>query len=240
MMKEVKQVLEEFVKECSGKLDLYGILQFGSSTYDENAHDVDLILCSNEKVFSKKDIINLIRIIKNFEKENKEVVFDFGGVLSREKKAKYSITSVFIGLGELSLRSNPQDIFFFKNLSEDKDVKILFGKNPFLKRKFIMKKNHMFEMICIEEKHSLRKSLDKTETKLESSYSLFKTILRVMLINEKGILRKNELIKSFIEIYKNNIPLPKNSKDILNHVLREKDFENILEFAEDCLRYLSK
>lgn len=234
--KDIKEILKEFVKECSKKLKLDSIIQFGSSAYSDKFDDIDLLLCSKQEILPTSEILKLIRIIKNFEKKYDEIVFDFGGVGDRKRKAKYSITSVFLGKDELKIQYNPNDLFFFKSLSDDKNKKILFGKNIFENLTFNMTNRHLFEMLSVELKHSLRKSLDEEEDRLNSSYHLFKTFLRVMLVNE-GNFEKEELIKKFSEKFE-NIKLPKNSKFILEHQLKENDFETILKFSEECLKYL--
>lgn len=235
----IEKILKEFVLKCSKKLDLYGLIQFGSSAYSKNFHDIDLILLFNEEVVSINSISDLIKIIKEFERKYKEVVFDFGGVGDRKRIGKYSITTVFLGKKELSVKHNPNDLFFFKNLSEDKNIKILLGKNPFQNKKFELSNQHLFEMLSVGQKHSLRKSLDDKKSKLDSFYFLFKTFLRAMLINY-GVFEKKELLKKFKEVYKNKIILPKNSEKIISNKLIEKDVNEILIFTNKCLEYLSK
>jgi len=34
--------------------------------------------------------------------------------------------------------------------------------------------------------------------------------------------------------------LPRNSEEIINHKIKKEDFEDILKFAEDCLKFLSE
>jgi len=237
-MIEIKKILNEFVKECSEKLDLGGIVEFGSSAYSDDAKDVDLVFFSNELIFSTKSILVLIKIIKIFEKKYKEVVFDFGGVADRERKAKYSITIVFLGKKEINTEHNPHDIFFFKNLGGE-NTKILYGKNSFESKNIFLTNQHLFEMLSVDQKHAIRKALDGDELKTEAFYHLFKTFLRAMLINE-GIFKKNELLKKFKEKFGNEIKLPENSEKLINKQFTKKDFEEILSFTENCLRSLIK
>ncbi len=235
---DIKKVLNEFVKECSNKLDLLSIIQFGSSTHSEDFHDIDLVFMFKEDIVPTKTIFDLIEIIKNFEKEYSEIVFDFGGVSDRKRVAKNSITVIPLGKKDINVIHNPHDIFFYKNLNEDKKKIILFGKDPF-DRKFNLTNQHLFEMLTVELNHSLRKSLDDDKTKFDSLYFLFKTFLRAMLINE-GTFQKKELLEEFKNNFKDKIKLPKNSKDIIKKKIITEDFGDILKFSEDCLRYLIK
>ena len=239
MKKEIQKILDKFVKECSEKLNLLGIIQFGSSTYSKNPHDIDLILVSNDYVRFTKEIMLIIKIIKKFEKEYPKIVFDFAGLADRKKKAEYSITVVFMEKGLLDTKYNPNDLFFFRTLSLDKDKKLLYGKDPFTKGKFKLTDWHLFEMLSIELTKSLRKCLDDEDYKFEAIYFLFKTYLRAMLILE-GQFRKEQLLPQFKLKFGKDILLPKNSERILTHKVKKEDFENILRFCEDCLNYLVK
>ena len=60
---KIHSILKGFVDECGSELNLRGIIQFGSSTYDKNADDIDLVFFSKDKVFSTKDYLNLFKII---------------------------------------------------------------------------------------------------------------------------------------------------------------------------------
>ena len=51
---KIKKILDDFVKECSEKLNLKGIVQFGSSTYSKNFHDIDLVFYFKEDIVSNK------------------------------------------------------------------------------------------------------------------------------------------------------------------------------------------
>lgn len=239
MKNDIKQILAEFVGECSEKLKLSGIIQFGSSTYSEDFSDIDLLLFSEEEVVSSKNILNLIKIIKFFETKYKEVVFDFGGIADRKRKAKYYITSVFVGKQELNVQYNSHDLFFFKNLSEDEKIKVLYGKNSLRNKKISLTNKHLFEMLSVDQKHALRKCFDDKESRTNSLYHLFKTFLRAMLVNE-GNFKKEELLEKFKQEFGTKIKLPKNSKKIIRKEINEKDFEEILKFTEACLRWLLK
>jgi len=238
---EIDNVLKEFVERCSKELDLFGIIQFGSSTYSKNPDDIDLMLISNEKVISARKILFLIKIIKGFEKKCGEVVFDFGGgKIDRKRKGKYAITVIFLGREGLNVKYHPHDLFFFKGLSEDKNKKILFGKNPFINLNFKLNNKQLYEKLSVEIIHALRRTLDDENYKFDSLYTLFKTFIRDMLINEKESLKKEELITNFKKKFGNKIKLPKNADGILLHKLKKSDFEDILYFTENCLKYLSK
>lgn len=237
-MKKVKQILGEFIDECSKKLDLGGIIEFGSSTYLKNPQDIDLVFFSKENIFSTKSILILIEIIKDFERRYNEVVFDFGGLGDRERKAEHSITIIFLGKKEVNTEYNPHDIFFFKNLREG-DSKILYGKNSFKSKNIFLTDQHLFEMLSVDQKHAIRKALDGNEQKTEAFYHLFKTFLRAMLIND-GVFKKDELPRKFQENFGREIKLPKNSEKLINKKFSKNDSEEILKFTEDCLRWLVK
>ncbi|MEX0920437.1 MAG: hypothetical protein WDZ69_02540 [Candidatus Pacearchaeota archaeon] len=236
---KTQKVLDEFVKECSQKLNLLSVIQFGSSTYSKNPKDIDLMLVSDNEVVSAEEILKLIEIVKNLENKYKDIVFDFGGISDRKRKGLISITCVYIGMDELLVKHNPHDIFLFKNLEQDENLRVLYGRNPLRKGKVTLTKQHLFEMLSVDQKHALRKCLDDDARKEESSYFLFKTFLRGMLINYR-VSKKGMLLKKFEEIYKNKISLPKNSGRIIKKEFQEEDFKDILKFTEDCLRYLIK
>jgi hypothetical protein len=237
-MKKIDFILREIVNLCSKNLNIQSIVQFGSSTYSKNPKDVDLILISEEDIFSSKDILKLIKIIKSFEKKYSNIVFNFSG-LDRKKKRKYAITFLFLGKKEFNVLHNPHDIIFFKSLIKDKNKKILFGKDLFIKSKIKLTNQHLFEILTVNQKHALRKSLDDERYRLESFYEFFKSCLRNMLINE-DLSKKEDLIKFFRKKYKNKIKLPKESERILSYKMKSQDFENILEFSDNCLNYLSR
>jgi len=92
-MKIFNNILKEFVDECSRKLNLKSIIQFGSSTYSKNFDDVDLILFSNKLIFSTGDYEKLLQIIKYFEDKYEEIVFDIASG-NRLRDAKYKISIV--------------------------------------------------------------------------------------------------------------------------------------------------
>lgn len=236
---KISKVLDDFVKECSKRLNLKCIIQFGSSTYSKDFHDTDLIFCFKEDIVPPKEILKLIKIIKNFEDQYEEVVFDFGGVGTRKRKGKYCITIISVGRKELDVMYNPHDLFFYKNLAGDKNKKILYGEDALKNMNFKLTNQHLFEMLVIDQKHVLRKSLDDKESRLEAFYFLFKIFLRAMLVN-KDVLKKEELLLFFKKKYGNKIKLPLDSERILSHSLKSEDFENILNFSNDCLRFLIK
>jgi hypothetical protein len=238
-MKEIQEILDEFVEKCHKKLELFSILQFGSSTYSKNFEDIDLLFISKHPVIPTKENLELIKIIKDFENRYDEVVFDFGGVADRERKAKYSISAILIGLSDLNVKHNPHDLFFYKSLSSDKNIKLLYGKNILENKEFVLTKQHIFEILTVDQKHAMRKFFENNSIKSESFYYLFKTFLRVMLVNE-GDFKKEELIKKFKEKFKEKIKLPKNYEKIIKNKIKKGDFEDILKFTEDCLMLLVK
>ena len=233
---KILQILEEFIKECTHNLSLKSIIQFGSSTYYKNFEDIDIIFIFNDNVIKTSNILKLRDIIKKFEEVHKEIVFDFGGVGTRKRKAQYSITIVLLSLQDLNTKYTPQDLFLLKTLKLDKNLKVLYGVNPFTNSNTKLTKQHLFEMLSIELKHTLRKNLDG-EIDKESVYRLFKTFLRAMLI-EYGFFEKKELLDEFNKKFGEKVKLPKNSKDIMLKTIRNEDFKDILNFAENCLKYL--
>lgn len=226
----INEVLKDFVKECSEELELMSVIQFGSSTHDKNPNDIDLILFSKGEVFSSENYIKLLKIINDFEKKYKEVVFDIGAGL-RLRKGKYKIS--IVPQQKLDLKLGV-DIFFINNLYKDKDKKILFGKNPFSKRVNINNKK-IISKIILEVNFALRKCLDN-ETKDESINFLFKSVLRLMLLNEE-VSRKDDLLERFKFVYP-KISLPENSKKILYKQIEDKDIGSVLAFSEICINNL--
>jgi len=236
-MKNIKEILNEFVKECSEKLELESIIQFGSSAYSDNFNDIDLLLLSKKDILPTKEILVLIKIITNFEKRYPEVVFDFGSTGTRKRKAKYSITVIFLSKKEIAIKYNPHDLFFIKSIIENKNVNLLYGKNLLKGMKINLTNQHLFEMLSVDRKHALRRSLDDFDFKKAAFYHLFKTYLYAMLIND-GSFSKEELLEKFNKKFDGEIKLPKNSENIINKKIKEKDFEDILKFTEDCLKWL--
>jgi len=234
----LNKVLKEFVNACSKKLELKGILQFGSSTYSKNFHDVDLVFYFKEEVIPLAKSLDLIKILRDFEKRYDKLVFDFSAPV-RKRRGKYSITIVPLGRKDLDTIYTPEDLFFYKNLVEDKNKKILFGEDLLNKINIKLTNEHLFEMLSNSITKCLERSLDDEEYRLEASYFLFKTFLRTMLVKE-GTLKKEDLLEYFKKIYKNEIKLPENAKNILAHKLVGSDFKDILKFSKDCLRNLLK
>ena len=103
--------------------------------------------------------------------------------------------------------------------------------------KVLLDKRQIIERLSNEINHTLRNCLEEKQKK-EEIYKLFKTILRLMLVN-KDVSKKEELLNSFKEEYF-KINLPKNAKNILNKKIIKSDLEDVLKFSEDCLRYLVK
>jgi len=229
---KINEVLDDFVKECSAKLNLMSIIQFGSSTYSRNPEDIDLVFFSNEDIFSAKDYIVLFKIINDFENKYPGLVFYIAGGLA-SRKGKYKISVIPQQKLDLVLLTDP---FFIGNLYKDKDKKILFGKNPYIKP-VILDKNKIISTIILEINFALRRCLDKN-TLNESVTFLFKSILRLMLVNVDPS-RKGKLLDNFRSIYP-RLSLPENSKLILENKVGDKDLEKVLEFANKCIMYLNE
>lgn len=227
---EINNFLKQFSEECGRNLNLLGILQFGSSTYSKNPKDIDIVFFSKDKVFSAEDYFILFGIIDKFEKNYKEVVFNIAGG-KRKKKANYSISIIPLQMLDLDWKI---DSFFLKNLSEDKNKIILFGEDP-TNIEIKLNKKDIAERLSLEINHHLRDYLED-ENRKEALCNLFKTTLRLMLTNE-GVPKKEELISKFEKNF--NIPLPRNSKKIINQEIIKKDFKEILKFSERCLLNLS-
>lgn len=228
---ELNNLLKQFSEECGKNLNLLGILQFGSSTYSKNPKDIDIVFFSKDRVFSTKDYFVLFEIINKFERNHKDIIFNIAGG-KRKRKAECSISIIPLQMLDLNWKI---DSFFLKNLSEDKNKIILFGEDP-TNIEIRLNKKDIAERLSLEINHHLRDYLEE-ENRKEALYSLFKTTLRLMLTNEM-VPKKEELISKFKENF--SIPLPKNSKKIINQKIIEKDFKEILKFSEDCLLYLSK
>ncbi len=229
---KINDVLKFFVKESSEKLNLMSIIQFGSSTYSKDPQDIDLIFFSNDDVFSSGDYVKLFKLIKKFENNYEDVVFDIGAGI-RIRQGKYKISIVPLQNFSLELESDP---FFANNIFKDKDKKILFGKNPFRKE---IKLNNKFiaSRILLQINWSLRECLDN-ETRNEAINFMFKSVLRYMLSNEK-VSKKGHLIKTFIKIYP-KIKLPKDSKEILSKKISKGDLKDTIDFANECVNFLRK
>ena len=231
------ELLNSFVKRCENCLNLKCILQFGSSTYSKKPHDMDIALFSNDSVFTTKDYLLLFKLIREFEKKNKNVAFDIGGG-DRKRKAKLKITIVPIGGMDLEIIKSgeaSEDSFFFKNLAEDKNKKVLYGNNP-LNFDINMSKLQIAEKLSIEVNYTLRKCLDDEKTKKGAIYHLFKTCLRVCLVNA-GVPKKEELLNLFKREY-SQLKLPKHANSIIQNKIKQEDFEQVLKFSEDCLNFL--
>ena len=231
-MIKITELLANFAERCEKKLNLRGIMQFGSSTYSKNPKDIDLVFFSNNKVFSTKDYLKLFELIKEFENKFEEISFNIAGG-KRIRKTTYSISIIPLQNLDLDWKIDP---FFIKNLSEDKNKKMLFGPDP-TNFQINFDNKQVAERLSLEINHHLRDCLDE-DSKQEALYSLFKTTLRLMLIN-LGVPKKEQLSTLFKEKYK-DIKFPINSDKILNNVISKEDFEQILKFSEDCLLFLTK
>lgn len=232
---KIGNILDEFVDECAKKLRVRCIMQFGSSTYSKNPDDIDLAFFSKENFLPTADILLLLNIIKKFENKYNELVFDFSGV-ERKKKGKYNITVVFVNKFNVSKIVNIFDKFFYKNLIEDKNKRILFG-NDVLNFDVELTNLEAVDILSREVLFCLRSSLDDQEYRLQASYRLFKTTLRLMLL-EIGSPKKGDLLDLFKEKHGKNVILPKRAYKIINNDLTDRDFEEILRFTESCLKYL--
>ena len=165
-------------------------------------------------------------------------MFEIGGDKTRRQKQRtYSISVVPLNKLDIELgkKSNSLDAFFLKNLTDDKSKIALFGKNPF-NFKMNLNKKLIIQTLSIEVNRTLRKCLDNEEKKKEASYFLFKSTLRLMLWREKTP-NKNDLLPLFKKYY-SNIETPKNAKKIILNNLNNSDFREILQFAENCLKFL--
>lgn len=235
---KISEVLESFVSECSRKLNLVSIVQFGSSTYSQKYNDIDLMLVSANQIAPTKDFLELLKIIKTFEKKNKDVVFDIGG-RARKRRSKYKITVLFVDRVWLKIKYHPADLFLLKNLTEDRNKRLLFGKNVFT-NKVNLSNQHIYESLQVDFIHAFGQALDDKEKRFEAVHFLFKSYLRYMLVNDYGILEKDKLLGKFRIKFKDKIKLPKNSDKILNKKINNQDFIEILAFAKDCLNYLTR
>src|SRR3989344_141349 len=216
---KIDEILRDFVKECSKRLNLMSIVQFGSSTYLKNPKDIDLLFVSKVPIAPIKDVLELLNIIKSFERRNKEVVFDIGGRI-RKRKGKHKVTIVFVDNRWLSIKYHPGDLFLLKNLIEDKNKKILFGKNV-LTNRVHLSDQHIYESLQVDFIHAVGQSLDDRKKRVDAIYFLFKAYLRAMLINDYGVLEKDRLLEKFRIKFKDKIKLPKNSKKILENNIED-------------------
>ena len=233
---EVQKILQEIVKKFSKELSLSAIIQFGSSTYSKKFNDIDLLFIFDAKVIPTDQFLNLFKLIKKLENSHKDLVIDLSGS-GRKRRAKYKLTIVPVSGFELNVKHNPHDLFFFKNIKEDKNILILYGKNPFQKFNYSLTNGHLFEMLSVDLNRALRQNLDGFNS--NSLHFLFKTFVRAMLVN-KGTFMKDELLVKFKENYNGVIDLPKNSELIIANKIKKEDFVHILQFCESCLKYLVK
>jgi hypothetical protein len=236
-MKESRKILSSFFEDCSSKIELEGILEFGSSVYSEDAQDMDFIFISKNEIVPIVDRLFVLDLMKRYEENFSDLVFDFGGINNRRKKAKFSVTIVFVSQSWLKIKHNPHDLFFIKLLKLNKNIKIIYGKNPFKLIKINFNSEHLFEMLERDFFVLFRSCLDSEEEKLSRARYEFKSFLRGMLIH-LGDFRKDELLKKFEEEFGERIILPVNSKLILENKMLSGDFEDILKFCNNCLIYL--
>src|SRR3989344_2825146 len=210
---KIDEILRDFVKECSKRLNLMSIVQFGSSTYLKNPKDIDLVFFFNNMVFSKKEFERLISITKNFEKKHPEISFNMSNTLHSKK---YKITIVPLQNADLKYQI---DKVFLRFIQKDSNKKILFGKDPLKDLTIHFEKNNL------------------SDQKEYISY-FFKSVLRIMLLDQT-VSKKEELIEKFNKKY-SKIELPKNYIKILNHYVDLDDYTGVLRFSKDCLEVLAK
>ena len=237
MKKDVRIILNNFFNDCSDKLDLEGILEFGSSAYSEKFQDMDFILISKSDVISINDRLFVLDLMREYEKKYSDLVFDFGGINDRKRNAKFSVTIIFVSQGWMNIKHNPHDLFFIKLLKLNKKVKVIYGKNPFKSIKINFTLEHLFEMLERDFMVLFRSCLDSEKEKLSRARYEFKSFLRAMLIH-LGDFRKDELLEKFKKEFGKKIILPINSKSILENEMTSRDFEDILRFCNSCLIYL--
>ena len=233
----ISKILKEFVKECSEKLNLMAIIQFGSSTHSKNPDDYDLVFFSKDLVFSSEDHEKLFLITTKFEKKYKDLSFDMSTPLATGKK--YKITIVPLQNADLIYLKNA-DKFFFRFLQKDEHRKVLYGKDPLVKLNLKITKENIIGRLLFENNKYVRLKIEKVSLKNVSEFVIYylKTVLILMLTNEQ-VYKKSELMGNFIRSYK-TIKIPKNWKDILDHKVTKGDYEEVLKFSEDCIRYLAK
>lgn len=231
----INKILKEFVKECSEKLNLMSIVQFGSSTYLEDPPDIDLVFFSKDLIFPREDHKKLFLIIKNFEKKYFNVSFDMSTPSGAKKE--YRITIVPLQKADLIYQV---DKFFLRNLLKDKNKKILFGSDPLSDLKISFTKREIIEKLTLETNWYVRARVENKslrDLKELISYS-FKAILRIMLI-EESFYKKEDLLKIFKKKYP-SIKIPKNAISILDHKVSNQDYDNVLGFAQDCIKFMDK
>ena len=153
---DIKRILRDFAGKCGKQLNLKGIIQFGSSTYSASPKDIDLVFFSNNKIFLTKNYLKLFGIIQEFEARFKDVSFNIAGG-KREKKSRYSISIIPLQMLDLNWKIDP---FFLKNISEDKNKIILYGKDP-TNFKIMLDKKELAKRLSLEINHHLRDCLEK-------------------------------------------------------------------------------
>lgn len=231
---EISKILDDFVKECSKKLNLISIIQFGSSTYAKNPNDIDLVFVFKDMVLYLKEFDKLLNITSYFGKKYPSVSFNMS-TPTDVKKCK--ITIVPLQKADLEFQI---DKFFLNFIKKDKNRKVLFGKDPFESLKIIFSKREIIERLAIEINHYSRlkfEGKDFSEYRDFISY-FFKSVLRIMLVEEE-VSKKGDLISLFKNRYP-QITLPADFKNILDHKIVKEDYYEVLTFSKNCLEILTK
>lgn len=229
----ISNILNEFVQECSKKLNVINITQFGSSTYLDNPNDIDLLVVSKDIIFSFEDYKKLFEIVKAFEKKY-PVSFDMS--TPQSAKSKYKITIVPLQQIDFIYQI---DKFFLRFLQKDKHRKLLFGKDQ-LDITIKISKRELIERLSMEMNRYVRLGVEKRSQKDFNEFInyFFKSILRIMLVNEE-VYKKEDLLNIFQKKY-SSIKLPRNSINILKHKIHKEDFNDVLKFANNCINYIHK
>ena len=191
------------IKEISG---IIGVVQIGSSIYSKNYNDIDLIVFFDS--FLVPPELEIVRI-------------------------NYKKTKLFIEGASTKYKDfNPGFKVFINFFSHLKHKKCLYGKDPFLKKKIVLKKTDVAAYIWYHW-HVSEQYEKGYENALPNSMNAMLSYINVFPENKEQTLEL--FIKKFPFLTKY---LPKNAQTFLMGV-NKSNFKELYLFFENCLKYFA-
>ena len=215
LMIKINHSLEIIKEEIKKSKICDSLILFGSSVYDNNPEDVDLMLYSKNFI-NPKDLIVYLEFLDYLDKKYKEIGFSFSS--GKPRKKKYSI-----------------EISFLPYFSYMRDVEIEFSKEIFKNHKVLFGKDYFVSYIEPKITDIISKLNFIYENKTNSNYFKIKIILRVGMSYFGKNLEKKDLIENFESAYNHNI-----SRDLKNRFkgrrIKNNDFRKELDIVYNLVK----
>ena len=203
-----KLQLSKAIKKIKQIPDVLGIVQIGSSTYSQDYNDIDIIVFFDRLLIPPE--LEAVRKIIG-------------------KKAKIWIEGVSIYYKGF----NPGSNVFIKFFSNLKHKKVLYGKNPFTKKRIPLKKTEVAAYIWYHY-HICEQYGTGYENALPNSMNAMLAYIDIFPENKEQTFKI--FLKQFRMLAKH---LPKNSHIFLRGTTKA-NFKELYPFFEQCLEYFTK